>query len=63
MLAVAKSAAVKKVESDAVIIKSLWKQMNPLHKKIDKIGEAYERDCYLRGEREKEVESMKEKLL
>ena len=37
--------------------------MNLLHKKMDKIGEAYKRACYLREERKKDVEKLKEKLL
>ena len=57
------SAAAKKAESDAAIIKSLREHVNPLHKEIDKIGKAYERACYLREEREKDMETMKEKLL
>ena len=54
-LTTAKSADAKKAKSNVVIIKSLREWMNPLHKEIDKIGEAYERACYLRGEREKDV--------
>ena len=45
-----KSAMAKKAESDATIIKSLWEWVNSLHKEVKKIGEAYERVCYLREE-------------
>ena len=37
--------------------------MNPLHREVEKIGEAYERACDLRGEREKDVEILKKRLL
>ena len=55
--------AAKKAESDATIIKSLWEWMNPLHKEVEKICEAYKRACDLRGEKEKDVEKLKERLL
>ena len=37
--------------------------MNPLYKKINKIGEAYEMALYLREERKMDVEKLKEKVL
>ena len=46
-LAAMKSVAAKKVKSNAIIMKSLWKRVNPLHKEVDKIGEVYERAHYL----------------
>ena len=62
-LTTVKSAVAKMAESDVTIITSLWKQVNLLHKEIYKIGKAFERVYYLRGERETDVEKLKEKLL
>ena len=55
--------ATKKAESDAAKIKNLQERVNPLHREVEKIGEAYERTCDLWGEHDKEVKILKKKLL
>ena len=62
-LASTKCTAAKKADRDANTIKSLQELVNLLHKEIDKVGEAWERACYLQGEYKKDVEKMKKKLL
>ena len=58
-----KSAAAKKAKSDAIKIKKLQERVNPLHREVKKIGEAYERACDLPREWKKDVEILKRRLL
>ena len=46
-LAAVKKVVKKEVESNAAMIKSLWKRVNLLHKEIKLIGAAFQRALYL----------------
>ena len=47
MLTSAKDVAAKMARHDAETIKSLRERVNPLHKEIEKLGEAWKRARYL----------------